>query len=132
MKVAVDTNVLLRLIVQDDERQTLIAASEIAQAEVVVIPLLALCETAWVMTRSYRFSRLVVAEKLRALLAIPNVEYDVATIEGGLAVLELGGDFADGVIALQGEEMRADTLITFDRQAAKLLTTTGHTVRLLT
>ena len=131
MKVAVDTNVLLRLLVRDDEVQTRSAAAEVEDAETVVLPTLALCETAWVLGRTYRFDRASIAEAIRALITFPNVEYDKDEVEAGLAVLDLGGDFADGVIAEQGNSRGAATLLTFDRKAVARLSAIGVNTRLV-
>ena len=130
MRIAVDTNVILRLLVRDDEAQTRIALREIEQADTVVLPLLAICEAAWVMQRSYKFSRPVIAENLRRLSEAPSIECDRAEVEAGLAMLDLGGDFADGVIARQGRAKRAESLITFDRRAVDRLVRLGENARL--
>lgn len=42
------------------------------------------------------------------------------TIEAVLAVLDAGGDFADGVIAFDGHWLGGETFVSFDRKAAKL------------
>lgn len=132
MRISIDTNVILRLLVRDDERQTHIAVLELERAETVIISLLALSEAVWVMTRRYGLSRIDIAEKLRAFVEAPSVECDVADVEAGLAMLEIGGDFADGVIASQGRAKRADTLVTFDRRAVNRLTRLGQNARLAT
>jgi hypothetical protein len=48
-----------------------------------------------------------------------------------LAVLEAGGDFADGVIAHQGQWLGGDTFVSFDRQAVTLLRAQGVSTQLL-
>ena len=52
-------------------------------------------------------------------------------MEAGLAVLEAGGDFADGVIAHQGQWLGGDTFVSFDRQAVTLLSEQGLATQLL-
>ena len=47
----------------------------------------------------------------------------------GLAVLESGGDFADGAIAYEGELLGGPEFVTFDQQAAKLLEVQKRKVR---
>lgn len=52
-------------------------------------------------------------------------------MEAGLAIMEAGGDFADGVIAHQRGTLGGDVFLTFDAKAAKLLQDTGQAVHLL-
>lgn len=71
------------------------------------------------------------AAALRALLATANVEVNRSAAEAGLAVLENGGDFADGVIAYEGRWLGGDTFVSFDKKAVALLAAQGQPVRLL-
>ena len=130
MRIAVDTNLILRLVVRDDEAQTRIALQEFQQADVVIVPLVALCEAVWVMQSTYKISRPGIAETIRRLIEIPSIDVDRPEVEAGLAMLDLGGDFADGVIARQGRAKRAESLITFDRKAVDRLNRLGETARL--
>jgi predicted nucleic-acid-binding protein len=52
-------------------------------------------------------------------------------VAAGLAMLESGGDFADGIIAQEGRWLGADTFVSFDRRAVALIKAQGHDVRLL-
>jgi predicted nucleic-acid-binding protein len=52
-------------------------------------------------------------------------------VEAGLAVLEAGGDFADGVIAHEGNWLGADAFVTFDKKAVALLKAQNILARLL-
>jgi len=54
-----------------------------------------------------------------------------ASAEAGLAMLDAGGDFADGVIAFDGQGGGADIFASFDRKAVKLLAAKGLPARLL-
>jgi predicted nucleic-acid-binding protein len=53
-------------------------------------------------------------------------------VEAGLAVLSMGGDFADGVIAYEGTWLGADTFVSFDRKATTFLSKQGYETKLLT
>ena len=53
-----------------------------------------------------------------------NVETDSAAIEAGLEILDKGGDFADGVMAYEGEWLGAEEFVSFDKQAVSLLKVT--------
>ena len=48
-----------------------------------------------------------------------------AGVEAGLAMLDAGGDFADGVIAYEGRWLGAETFVSFDKKAVEMLTSAG-------
>ncbi|AWP22430.1 VapC toxin family PIN domain ribonuclease [Acidiferrobacter sp. SPIII_3] len=131
MEVAIDTNVLVRAAVCDDQAQARIAAQVLSAAELVAIPLPCLCEFVWVLLRVYRFQPEDVAAAIRALLGAANVKVNRPAVDAGLAMLEAGGDFADGVIAYEGRWLGADTFVSFDKRVVALLTTQGFSARLL-
>jgi predicted nucleic-acid-binding protein len=131
VKIAVDTNVLLRAALHDDPRQTPIASKTLQSAELVVVPTPALCEFVWVLRRLYKRSAAEIALSIRLLMSGDNVELDRPAIEAGLEVLEAGGDFADGVIAYEGRWLGAEEFVSFDKQAVSLLKSQGKRVRLL-
>jgi predicted nucleic-acid-binding protein len=60
-----------------------------------------------------------------------NVVVNRPATEAGLAMLEAAGDFADGVIAYEGRWLGADTLISFDKKAVRLIEAQGKSARLL-
>lgn len=126
MRIAVDTNVLLRFLLAEDATQHKAAVQALEEAKTVITPLVALCEVAWVLSRTYDLTRVEIAAMLRALTGIENVEYDVSEVEAGLAMLDAGGDFADGVIARQGRLRRADMFLSFDLKAIKRLNAFGQ------
>jgi len=65
-------------------------------------------------------------------VASPNVVTNLPAAEAGLALLDRGGDFADGAIAYEGNWLGADEFVSFDKQAVSLLKSQGKRVRLLT
>jgi predicted nucleic-acid-binding protein len=131
MKITADTNVLVRAITGDDELQSKAAQSELASADVVALALPALCELAWVLSQGYKISSADIAETIRRLMNSVNVVMNRPAAEAGLAMLEAGGDFADGAIAYEGSWLGADTFVSFDKKAVALLQTRGEAVRLL-
>ncbi|MGO3123578.1 MAG: hypothetical protein ACTIKR_06105 [Advenella sp.] len=52
-------------------------------------------------------------------------------VEAGLLMLEAGGDFADGVIAYEGNWLGGETFVSFDKLAVKLLMEQGEAAQLL-
>jgi predicted nucleic-acid-binding protein len=131
VRIAVDTNVLLRDALHDDPRQTPIASRTLQNAELVVVPTPALCEFVWVMRRLYKRSAAEIALSIRLLMSGDNVKLDRPAIEAGLEVLEDGGDFADGVIAYEGHWLGAEEFVSFDKEAVSLLKSQGKRARLL-
>lgn len=131
MKITADTNILVRAITGDDQRQSKAVQAELAKADVVALALPALCELVWVLSRGYRIPAAEIAEAIRRLMNGANVVVNRPAAEAGLALLDAGGDFADGVIAYEGSWLGADTFISFDRKAVKLMKAQGQSVRLL-
>lgn len=131
MKVAVDTNVLVRAVVRDDPAQADIAAKVMTDAELIAIALPCLCELVWVLRRVYDIPSADAATAIRALLAAANVIMNRPAVEAGLSVLDAGGDFADGVIAYEGNWLGADTFVSLDKKAVALLAAQGQSARLL-
>lgn len=131
MKVALDTNILLRLFLGDHPAQQKAALATVKEAELVTIPVHALCEFVWVLTRAYKRSRAEAAAAIRALLGIPNAVADQPAVSAGLAMLDAGGDFADGIIAFEGKRLGGDVFVTFDQDAAGLLRACGESILLL-
>jgi predicted nucleic-acid-binding protein len=131
MKVAVDTNVLVRAVVQDDPAQARLAAKVLIDAELIAVALPCLCELVWVLRRVYSCAPHDIAGAVRALLAVANVQVNRPAVEAGLLMLEAGGDFADGVIAYEGKWLGGETFVSFDKQAVALLAAQGQSARLL-
>lgn len=131
MKIAVDTNVLVRAVMRDDPKQARAAARVLAEAELIAVALPCLCEFVWVLRRVYGLPVADVASAIRALLAASNVEVNRPAVEAGLALLEAGGDFADGVIAFEGNWLGGETFISFDKEAVALLTAQGRSAQRL-
>jgi predicted nucleic-acid-binding protein len=131
VKIAADTNVLLRAVIGDDEGQAAVARTVLANAELVAIPISAFCELVWVLGQSYRVSAPDIVAAVRVLLASGNVVVDRPAVEAGLRLLEAGGDFADGLIAYEGRWLGAEVFVSFDRRAVKLLAAAGEKAELL-
>ena len=131
MKITADTNVLVRAITGDDERQSKLAQAELAKADAIALALPALCELVWVLSQAYKVSAADIGEAIRRLMNAANVLVNRPAVEAGLAMLDAGGDFADGVIFYEGSWLGAETFVSFDKEATKLLAMQGQSVRLL-
>jgi predicted nucleic-acid-binding protein len=130
VKIIADTNLLIRVIIEDDPRQAKAAQAALEAAEIVAIGVSSLCELAWLMTQRYRLSERDVAESIRTLIRSANVVIDQPVVEAGLAMLDSGGDFADGVIAFEGLRLGGETFVSFDREAVALLKADGFPARI--
>lgn len=131
MKITADTNVLVRSVVRDDERQAQAAIKVLKSATLIAVTLPTLCEFVWVLRKVYDLAPGDIAVAMRALLDVRNVVANRPAAEAGLAMLEAGGDFADGVIAHDGGWLGGETFVSFDRQAVTLLSKHGQSVKLL-
>jgi predicted nucleic-acid-binding protein len=131
MKITADTNVLVRAVTEDHELQSKVAQTTLKRAELVAISIPALCELVWVLSKGYKIASNDIAEAIRRLTNSGNVVVNRAAADAGLALLDAGGDFADGVIAYEGNWLGADTFVSFDKKAVNLLDARGASARLL-
>lgn len=132
MKIVADTNVLIRSVMRDDEKQASAAVEILKEAELIAVAIPCLCEFVWVLAKVYRLERADIAVALRTLLNITNLAVDRLAVEAGLSILEAGGDFADGVIAYEGSWLGGETFVSFDKKAVALLAESGQSAKLLT
>ena len=131
MKITADTNVFVRAITEDHEAQSKAAQTALKRAELVAISIPALCELVWVLSQGYKVPSKGVATAIRQLINVENVEVNRPAAEAGLTFLDAGGDYADGVIAYEGSWLGADTFVSFDKRAVKLMDAQGLSARLL-
>lgn len=132
MKISVDTNILVRAVLQDDAKQGRTASKILKDASLIAVSLPCLCELVWILRRGAKLTKENVAVTIRDLLDAGNVVMNRPAVEAGLAILEAGGDFADGIIAYEGNWLGGETFISFDKQALELLTQQGQAARLPT
>ncbi len=131
MKITADTNVLARAILQDDAAQCRTARDMLRSATLIAVSLPSLCELVWILRQGARLPREDVAAALRALLDTGNVVMNRPAVEVGLALLEAGGDFADGIMAHEGKWLGGETFVSFDKKAVALLSQQGEATQLL-
>lgn len=131
MKITADTNVLARAILQDDPAQCRSARKLLKSATLIAVSLPSLCELVWILRQGAKLSKEDVSGAIRALLDAGNVAMNRPAAEAGLAMLEAGGDFADGIIAHEGKWLGGETFASFDKKAVTLLSKQGESARLL-
>jgi predicted nucleic-acid-binding protein len=114
---ALDTNVVVRLIVGDDKKQAR-AADQLVASEPCTISASVLMECEWVLRGSYKLDAAMIAASFRDLLALQNMEaLDPVLTQHALNGYEAGLDFADALHAAQRRD--GDRFATFDRQLAQ-------------
>lgn len=124
--IALDTNVLVRLLVGDDPEQSRRAAAlvrkAVARGETLFVSDVVLCEVAWVLASVFGLAREVVASSLRELLEVDDLAFrDHAAVERAVSAFEAGGgDLADFVIREHARAAGCDAVATFDRALQKL------------
>ena len=131
MSITADTNVLVRSLMDDGTAEGARARSALLGADRIAVTLPTLCEFVWVLGGFYKKRKSDIAIAIRALIAGNTVSFDSPAVAAGLALLDAGGDFADGVIAFEGRRLGGDVFVTFDKQAAKLIAAQGGRVDLL-
>lgn len=113
---AVDTNILARLILQDDERQMELARDLLR--EPVWITHSVWLELGWVLNKRLRLDRATVAEALLTLLSLSTVHVaDRTGLEWAIERYRGGADWGD-VLHLVGASGASDAFVTFDRGIA--------------
>lgn len=124
--IAVDTNVIVRFLVRDDEKQAAAARRRLKQAEKnrerLFVPLLVVLETIWVLESAYDKTRSEILDALRDMRQMPVLEFQA---DGVIESLLTGGetsraDLADILIAHSARAAGCESGITFDKGAATL------------
>lgn len=131
MKITADTNVLARAILQDDDEQCEAARKLLQEADLIAVSLPSLCELVWILRQGVKLSKEDVSVAIKALLDAENVSVNRPAVEAGLALLDAGGDFADGIMAHEGKWLGGETFVSFDKKAVSLLAKQGESVQLL-
>ncbi|MFI7588411.1 PIN domain-containing protein [Spongisporangium articulatum] len=124
--IALDTNVLVRFLVQDDAEQGERATAFMSRRtpeEPAFVSLVVLVETVWVLRRTFRYPARAVRNVVRSLLDVSELVIQNSSL--ARAALDQcdrsGADFADAVIHLLAREAGCSETVTFDQHAAKTL-----------
>ncbi|MFO1210475.1 MAG: type II toxin-antitoxin system VapC family toxin [Amaricoccus sp.] len=123
--IALDTNVLLRFLVEDDPHQPEVAAdlmSRLTEDEPGFVCREVVLELAWVLERTYRVSRSRIARVLGSLAATNTIVIETADdVAAAVAAWREGGaGLGDLMVAAAARRAGARTLVTFDRKAARI------------
>ncbi len=124
--LGIDTNILVRFLVQDDENQfekaRRLIRREIAAGRRIFVSQLVLLETEWVLRSRYRLRKIEIIEALSGLLDASDVQFeDEPAIEEALFVWkDAPAGFADCLIGAQNRRWGCSATATFDLKASKL------------
>jgi predicted nucleic-acid-binding protein len=123
---ALDTNVLVRFLVRDDEQQSEAVYRKFKQTEankeVLFIPVLVVLETVWVLESVYEVTRQEILDSIDPLLLMPILEFEVqSAIRSFVAsARENKTDLSDLLIAHSARFAGCECVITFDKRASNL------------
>ncbi len=121
--IGIDTNVLVRYLMQDDELQSPIATQfieSLTTEDPGFISLVVTVETTWVLSRAYKLTREQVVQVLEALVRSRElIVAEAANIVCALHVFQSGSaDFADCLIERLANQAGCSETVTFDSSAA--------------
>lgn len=123
--VGIDTSVLLRYLLRDDEQQYLSAKrvfDSLSRDETGLITQVTLAEMYWVLSRGVRMSRLECLRVVQKLVQSEVLEFDDGErVVQALHLAESGADFADALIEGTMQLFGVTETVTFDRVAAERL-----------
>lgn len=122
--MGLDTNVMVRYIVQDEPAQSAVATrifeDELSAVNKGYVCPVVLCEVVWVLARAYRQKKTKLCEVIRTLLLADSLEIGHRdAVWRALRDFESGrADFSDYLIGEINRECGTDATLTFDRSAA--------------
>lgn len=122
---ALDTNILVRFLVKDDSVQATIVYEKFKAAErnkdILFIPLLVVLETIWVLESVYSVKRTEILQSLANLVLMPILQFESQkTIRAFISTAyEANTELSDLLIACSAQTSGCETVLTFDKKAAK-------------
>ena len=123
--IALDTNILVRFLVEDDLSQTERAQAVLRRAvesdDPCYVTDIVLCELVWVLERSYKIKRADIGMTLSHLIRARHLAFSsVDRLARALDSYAAGrGDFADYLIRETAKEAGCDAVVTFDGDLLK-------------
>jgi len=122
---AIDTNVLVRFLVRDDELQAKAIYSIFKQAEAdkeeFWVPLLVVLETLWVLESVYEIPRQQILDSMSELLLMPILKFENQSAIQRFIFSGREGkiDLSDLLIAHSAKSSGCKCVLTFDKSASK-------------
>ena len=123
--IGLDTNILVRLLVEDNPQQAEIAKQELKKSKVagekLLINNIVLCEVVWVLKKSYKLSRLEIINVVEKILRTDLFEFENKDA-AWWAVQQMkqgNADFSDYLIGRLNQQTGCAETITFDKKLNK-------------
>jgi len=126
--LALDTNILVRLITNDDpvaaQRVQVRLDAELAAQRECMVGHVVLCETVWVLQRLYCYSLQQCQQTVSSLLGFTGLRFEAlpVVLAAYKAWEKRGGDWADHLIGAQMQALGCDVVLTLDKAASKCAT----------
>ena len=121
----VDTNVIIRFLIGDDEKQAkkvydLFKKAELEKNELFV-PLLVILELIWVLESVYEISRTDILDSISELLLMPILKFEHQSALQQFIMSAQGNryDLSDLLIAHSAKIQGCATVLTFDKKASR-------------
>lgn len=124
--IGIDTNVLVRHLVQDDPRQSRVATQVITKACTREVPgyinRIVLCELVWVLESAYGYSKDDIVNVLDKLLRTSQLKIeDAQATWTAFRMYQKGkADFSDCLLGSTNRSSGCDSTVTLDQAASKL------------
>jgi len=124
--IALDTNVIVRFLVRDDEKQAQTVYARFQRAEAArerfFVPLLVVLETLWVLESAYDLSRGQILASFDDLRRMPILEFEEDQVVQCFlsSARQSTADLPDLLIACSAQASGCDSGITFDKKASKI------------
>jgi len=124
--LGIDTNVLVRFLVRDDQTQfekaRKLLKREVSNDRRVFINQLVLLETEWVLRSRYGLAKTLMLDTISRLLDAPDIQLeDEPAVEEALFIWrDANADFADCLIGARNRRLGCRATVTFDTKASKL------------
>ena len=122
----IDTNILIRYLVADDEEQATRAANfierECSRDDPGYLNRIVMCELVWVLRRLYGYRREQISDTIKALLSAAELRVEDQDSAWNAVRDDDAGtcDFADSYLARTNRKAGCVTTVTFDSKAARL------------
>ena len=124
--IGLDTNILVRYLVDDDPVQSPKAAEilerRLTQLNPGFVSIVAMVETVWVLDRAYGFKDVEIARAVERLLQADNliVDHEQDVFSAMTALKKGRGSFSDALLARLGSSAGCTHTLTFDQRALGL------------
>ena len=120
--IGIDTNILVRIITRDDEKQSQIALDYVSNSSTpFVINHIVICELVWVLESAYKYDKKQIIKALECILKVKQfLILEKNSVRSALKLYaETTIDFSDALIGYVNKEEGCEFTITFDKATSK-------------